>query len=379
MKRGREEEDDCLHIQVGYVYDENLVRHASKLSNIKGRALVVQKLIESYDLLRNTKILKPSPATEEELCSFHSSDYIGYLKEINTTYTPEDDVTLEFGIGYDCPPLDGIFDYCCAIGGATLTAAKALNNGEVDVAINWFGGWHHAQRDEADGFCYVNDAVLGILELRKCFNFIVYVDLDVHHGNGVEAGFERTPKVLTVSFHQFESGFYPGTGSTSDVGTGTGQYHSLNVPLQEGIGDVHYCNVFDRVWCKVLDFFEFDAVVVQCGADGLSGDPLGGFNLTQEAYGHCLRQILMESKPTLILGGGGYNIANTARCWAYLTSLVVGCELDSDIPEHDFFSMYGPSYELAITPSHRKDTNSKEYVDKILKEIEDNLSHLSTS
>ncbi|BET00655.1 Hypothetical protein NTJ_13473 [Nesidiocoris tenuis] len=376
MKRKRIEVNDDYLPQIGYVCNGDLVRQASKLTNLKGRAIVVQKLIESYDLLRNMAILKPVPATDEELCTFHSSDYINYLAEINSSYTPDDDVALEFGLGYDCPPLDGVMDYCRTVAGATLTAAKALNTGDVNIAINWFGGWHHAQRDEAEGFCYVNDVVLGILELRKSYDSVLYVDLDVHHGNGVEAAFELTPKVMTLSLHQYESGFYPGTGSVNDVGSGTGQNYAVNVPLMEGIGNKHYCDIFDKVWDKVLDSFEFDAIVVQCGADALSGDPLGGFNLTEQTYGHCLSKIVVERKPTMILGGGGYNIANTARCWAYLTALVIDCEISTDIPEHDFFSMYGPSYELTITPSHRKDSNSQDYVEKILNQIEENLSAL---
>lgn len=365
--------------QIGYVYDEALGNESSKLPNVSGRAAVVHSLIEAYDLLRNVTVYKCIPATEEELCNFHSSDYISYLKDINKMYTPDDDVELEYGLGYDCPPLDGIYDYCSAIAGSTLTAARALVRNEVEIAINWCGGWHHGQRYEAEGFCYVNDVILGILELRTYYDHILYIDLDVHHGNGVETCFEFTKRVFTLSVHQYEPGFYPGTGKTCDIGFGLGSHHCLNVPFREGIKDGNYCQVFQRVLNEISKAYSMDAVVVQCGADGLSGDPLGGFNLTEKAYGYCLKQIIKLKKPTLVLGGGGYNNANSARCWTYLTSVLIGVELSPDIPEHEYFSLYGPSFELGITPGNRKDLNDKEYLEKMLADISENLKALYDS
>ncbi len=134
------------------------------------------------------------------------------------------------------------------------------------VAINWCGGWHHAQRDSAEGFCYVNDIVLCIHELRRTFNRVLYVDLDVHHGtrqvfvcffifrlpefvsagNGVESAFAFTNKVFTMSLHLKEAGFYPGTGDISDVGFGNGKYHTLNIPFREGVNDEMYKDVFNK-------------------------------------------------------------------------------------------------------------------------------------
>ncbi|KAK9511524.1 hypothetical protein O3M35_000163 [Rhynocoris fuscipes] len=375
-KRKRDELESEDSIQVGLILDGNLLQESSKLPNVANRAFVVHKLIESYDLLRNLKLYEVEPAEESELCNFHSSDYIQYLKSINNSYTPDDDVELEYGLGYDCPPLDGLFDYCRWIAGGTLSAVRALLRAEVDVAINWTGGWHHAHRYGAEGFCYVNDIALAILELRTKFNYILYIDLDIHHGNGVESCFEMTDKVFTVSLHQYESGFYPGTGVITDVGSSKGRYFTLNVPLREGITDGNYCRVFDRIFDNVRRVFSADAVVLQCGADGLSGDPLGSFNLTEAAYGHCVNKVLSLRKPTLVLGGGGYNIANTARCWTFLTSLILGTYLDPDIPEHENFSLFGPSYELSVTTSNRKDLNTKNYIDTLLKNVEENLKNI---
>lgn len=370
-------DDDNFLLSAGIIYDEILFRESSNHPRIKDRTSAVFSLIKAYDLLRNFTILKSKPASFEELCNFHSSDYIGYLEKINYSYTPDDEIELEFGLGYDCPPIDGIYDYCCAIGGSTLSAARALTDRTVDIAVNWCGGWHHAQRDEAEGFCYVNDIALGILELRKTFENILYFDLDIHHGNGVENCFSYTKRVMTVSLHLYEPGFYPGTGSEKEVGHGSGAYYSVNAPLLSGTSDSTYIDIFDWLLNSVLEKFKPDAIVIQCGADGLSGDPVGqNFNLSLKAYGHCLKQVLNLKKPTLVLGGGGYHIANTARCWAYLSSVVVGATLNTDIPEHELFTIYGPTFELPVSISNRKDTNTIEYINKLKETISLNLQKI---
>ncbi|KAL1138657.1 hypothetical protein AAG570_008719 [Ranatra chinensis] len=359
--------------QVGIVYDEKLFQISSKVPQLNHRADMVHELIKAYDLLRNMTIYEYKPATDTDINSFHSFDFIEYLKMINNLYTEEDDIDLEYGFGYDCPPLDGIYDYVCAIVGSTLSAARALIRKEVDIAINWCGGWHHAQRDLVEGFCYVNDIVIAILELRTAFDKVLYVDLDIHHCNGVQDSFAYTKKVLTLSFHKFEPGFYPCTGDVTDIGFGRGQYYTVNVPLSDGITDVQYCSLFDRIIKMVKKGFPPDAIVVQCGADGLAGDPLGGFNLTPKAYGHCVKTLMDFKKPTLILGGGGYNLPNTAKCWTYITSVIIGCELHNDIPEHEYFTNYGPSYELAVSPNNRKDNNEPSDIQRIVDCVKGNI------
>ncbi|XP_066904585.1 histone deacetylase 8 [Halyomorpha halys] len=367
------------YFTVGLVFDEVLFKESLKHPRICDRSFIVHNLIKAYDLLRNFTLLKSTAATKDELCTFHSSDYIEYLEKINQSYTPEDEVELEYGIGYDCPPLDGIYDFCCAIAGGTLTAARALCNKTVDIAINWCGGWHHAQRDEAEGFCYINDVALGILELRKTFQNVLYFDLDIHHGNGVENCFSYTKRVMTVSFHLYEPGFYPGTGLESEIGDGNGRYYSVNVPLKNGASDEKYKDMFDWVLLTVLNKFKPDAIVVQCGADGLSGDPIGeNFNLSLDAYSHCVKKVLKLQKPTLFLGGGGYHIPNTARCWTYLSSVIVGVPISNDIPEHDNFTKFGPTFELQISKSNRKDNNSKEYLSCLKSRISANLNNIGS-
>ncbi|XP_004940661.1 histone deacetylase 8 isoform X1 [Gallus gallus] len=278
--------------------------------------------------------------------------------------------------GYDCPATEGIFDYAAAVGGATITAAQCLLDGKCKVAINWPGGWHHAKKDEASGFCYLNDAVLGILRLRQKFDRILYIDLDLHHGDGVEDAFSFTSKVMTVSLHKFSPGFFPGTGDVTDIGLGKGRYYSVNVPIQDGIQDEKYYQICETVLKEVYAAFNPEAVVLQLGADTIAGDPMCSFNMTPEGVGKCLKYVLQWQLATLILGGGGYNLANTARCWTYLTGVILGRTLSSEIPDHEFFTEYGPDYVLEITPSCRPDRNDPQRIQEILNLIKGNLKHV---
>ncbi|KAJ7394883.1 Histone deacetylase 8 [Desmophyllum pertusum] len=224
-------------------------------------------------------VVQPRRASARELSAFHSLDYIECLKQLTSGDDCEEieEMPSEYGLGFDCPVFDDLFNCMSAVAGGTLTAAEMLNKRECSIAINWQGGWHHAQRDEASGFCYVNDVVLGILKLREKFDRVLYVDIDLHHGDGVEDAFSFTSKVMSVSFHKFSPGFFPGTGSSFDVGLGKGKYYSVNVPLKDGITDKPFIEIFSRVMSEVKMRFKPSAVVCQCGVDTLAGDSYGIF------------------------------------------------------------------------------------------------------
>lgn len=366
----------CAERLVSYVHDEDLIKETQKIPKIGHRNAVVAELIKTYGLLHYMKVIPSVPATEDELCAFHSSSYISYLKTINEQYGPEDEVDLEYGLGYDCPLVEDIFSFVCHIAGGTLTAARTLTKKQADVAINWCGGWHHAQRDEAEGYCYVNDIVLGVQELKTVFDFILYIDFDIHHGNGVENAFAFSYRVLTLSFHNNEPGFYPGTGNIDNIGLGSGKYFSVNVPLAEGITDKQYCELFDKIAATVNSRYRPDAIVVQCGSDCLAGDPVGNFNLTPSALSHCIETILGWHKPTLFLGGGGYNISNTARCWTLLTSTICNQKISSDIPDNKYFTEFGPDYDLEIMPSNRRNHNLPSDIETLTTTVLRNLQNI---
>ncbi|XP_022100459.1 histone deacetylase 8-like [Acanthaster planci] len=365
---------------VVYVYSEPLIKLCDTLLKVPKRAGMVHSLLEAYGLLQNMTVLPPHLTTKEDLTVFHSQDFVDCLERLNQEDDSEknEELKLQFGLGYDCPTIPHVFDFVCLAAGATLRAAQALVHGESRVAINWCGGWHHAKRDEASGFCYVNDVVLGILKLREKFDRVLYLDLDLHHGDGVEDAFCYTPKVLTCSFHKYCPGFFPGTGSLDDVGIGKGKFYSVNVPLKDGIQDNQYFSIFCRVVDQIKQCYRPSAVVVQCGADTLADDPMQSFNLTPAGLARCLHHVTTAWQlPALLLGGGGYRLANTARCWANLTSTVLGCRLPAEIPEHEHFLEYGPDYQLDISPTHRPNLNSDEYIEKIIASITDNLEKIS--
>ncbi|XP_037844851.1 histone deacetylase 8 isoform X1 [Chlorocebus sabaeus] len=371
MEEPEEPADSGQSLIPVYIYSPEYVSMCDSLAKIPKRASMVHSLIEAYALHKQMRIVKPKVASMEEMATFHTDAYLQHLQKVSQEGDDDHPDSIEYGLGYDCPATEGIFDYAAAVGGATITAAQCLIDGMCKVAINWSGGWHHAKKDEASGFCYLNDAVLGILRLRRKFERILYVDLDLHHGDGVEDAFSFTSKVMTVSLHKFSPGFFPGTGDVSDVGLGKGRYYSVNVPIQDGIQDEKYYQICESVLKEVYQAFNPKAVVLQLGADTIAGDPMCSFNMTPVGIGKCLKYILQWQLATLILGGGGYNLANTARCWTYLTGVILGKTLSSEIPDHEFFTAYGPDYVLEITPSCRPDRNEPHRIQQILNYIKE--------
>lgn len=359
--------------RIGYVHSAEHLFQCDRLPRFRRRCLLVHGLIRSYGLLNWLRLIHPTPASRRELLVFHSEDYVGFLEECETTDDLErSDIQTkaeEYNLSDDCAPVERLFTLVRHIAGGTLAGARALLEGTCDIAIHWEGGWHHAQRSEAAGFCYVNDAVLGILELRRSFERVLYIDLDVHHGDGVEDAFSGTDKVATVSFHQFECGFYPGTGAVDQIGFGKGRGYAVNVPFRSGLRDSTFLKVATKILPEILTAFRPNAVVCQCGADGLSRDPLGAFNLTPAALANCLLLIKNWRLPLLVLGGGGYAATNVARCWTTLTASLLGVRLDEDIPQHAFLMDYGPSYELQVDQGLRPDLNDDSYVDQVVQAV----------
>jgi histone deacetylase 1/2 len=214
--------------------------------------------------------------------------------------------------------------------------------------------------------------VLGILELLRFHPRVLYIDIDVHHGDGVEEAFYTTDRVMTVSFHKYGE-YFPGTGELRDIGVGTGKYHAVNFPLRDGIDDKSYKGVFEPVIGWVMEYYKPSAVVLQCGGDSLSGDRLGCFNLSMRGHANCVRYVKSFNLPTLILGGGGYTMRNVARTWAYETGQLVGVEMGSELPFTDYYEYYSPDFELDVRPSNMDNANSPEYLERIKQQVYDNL------
>ncbi|KAL6056614.1 Histone deacetylase 8 [Balamuthia mandrillaris] len=397
-----------------YMYSEAYLRASNALPIHKGKDKRVHALIEAYGLLKEMRVVEPTPATMEELMEFHSRSFLqrlsqhrGRIKEGPKDTEQEDKEQREkeedeeegendreevgvdeesFGLVDDCPLFDGVYDYVRMVAGASLTAAKELIANRATIAINWMGGRHHAKVDEAAGYCYINDIVLSILCLSEQYKRVLYVDIDVHHGDGVEEAFYCTDKVLTLSFHHHSAGYFPGTGSLDDIGNGRGKYYSLNIPLKEGLTSDRYVQLFKEVFPEVALRYAPQAIVMQCGVDGLVHDPLGAFNLTPRALGECVECVQQFCKkggrndstiPLLLLGGGGYHNINAARAYAYLTGLVLGKQLPPDIPEHKYFHEYKDnSFQLGIEESKAQDQNNEEYLSLLREKISNNIARI---
>jgi histone deacetylase 1/2 len=234
------------------------------------------------------------------------------------------------------------------------------------------------QKTEASGFCYINDIVLAILELLKEHQRVLYIDIDIHHGDGVEEAFYTTDRVMTCSFHKFGE-YFPGTGHLADVGQAEGKYYALNVPLKDGIDDASYEALFKPIMAKVMEVFKPEAIVFQSGADSLSGDRLGCFNLSIRGHAECLRYMQTFGVPLLLLGGGGYTVRNVARCWAYETGVLLRTELEDKLPPSEYLEYYGPHHRLHFAPSNMENQNSAEYINTVRNRILDNLSKLRSA
>lgn len=219
--------------------------------------------------------------------------------------------------------------------------------------------------------------MLAILELLKHHQRVLYIDIDVHHGDGVEEAFYTTDRVMTLSLHKFGE-YFPGTGAMEDVGYETGKYYSVNCPLSDGMDDDHYDYVFRPVIDEIFTTFRPDAVLLQCGADSLSGDRLGCFNLSAKGHGACVEYIKSKNVPVLVTGGGGYTLRNVPRVWTYETSVCLGMDIPNEIPEtNEYREYFCPEYKLHMSTSNMENLNSRSELDEKISQIKENLKQVT--
>ncbi|KAH8675770.1 histone deacetylase phd1 [Xylariales sp. PMI_506] len=333
---------------VSFHYNSEMERHHfGQTHPMKPWRLTLTKsLVSAYGMNFAMDNYVARAATYEELTSFHTEDYVNFLGTVLPQPTPLDvdnphpDLKFNLG-GSDCPLFEGLYDYCSLSAGASLDAARKLCTKQSDIAIAWGGGLHHAKKSEASGFCYINDIVIAILQLLRVHPRVLYIDIDVHHGDGVEEAFFSTDRVMTVSFHKYDPNtFFPGTGALEDNGPKSehnpGAHHAINVPLNDGITDEQYSMLFQTVISKCVEKFRPGAIALQCGADSLAGDRLGKFNLLVQGHGSCVEFCKKLNLPLIVFGGGGYTPRNVARAWGYETAIAIGHHktIPTEIPAH---------------------------------------------
>ena len=288
------------------------------------RVYATHDLVESLGLTSHMRVLRPPMLCVADLAAFHNVDYLSNLELHNALSWRWHPSVSRVPFSADCPPVEGIVEYGLQTASGSVMGAVLLNAREADICINWSGGMHHARCGDCSGFCYINDIVLGIVELLKQHDRVLYIDIDVHHGDGVEEAFYTTDRVFTLSLHKYGDLFFPGTGNAGDVGSGPGRYCSMNLCLFDGIDDAQYTQLFDHAVRKVVERFQPSVVLMQCGADSCAGDRVGVFNLSSLGHGHCVKTVRDLGLPLLVVGGGGYTVHNVAKLWAYETAILCG-------------------------------------------------------
>ncbi len=293
-------------------------------------------LINAYRPLGKEAYLEARPASHEELCWFHDDAYITALQECEQRGRVDGESRRRFNLGnFENPYFEKIFTIPALAAGGSIQGAEQVLAGKI--AFNPAGGMHHALPHKARGFCYVNDAVLGIMRLRQAGYRVLYFDMDAHHGDGVQHGLDSDPRVLTASFHMDTAYAYPRKGGgIDDVGdTRT----AVNLPLPKDLNDSEYRFAIDAIWPEILNQFEPDAIVLQTGTDILHQDPLGKFGLSNRLFIDIVAQIKdscplnTEGTPRLlVIGGGGYQPIALARCWTGVWNVLADWDLPNVLP-----------------------------------------------
>jgi len=315
--------------KTAFIYSQEFEKYPYPADNPfnTSRAGAVYTLLKSMGLLSGENIIEaaPQPADRLTLKKFHTARYIHTLKEANDGKV--EPAAYAMGIGTpDCPVFKGMYEYSALACGATLLAVEYILSGKADSAFNPCGGLHHAQPQRASGFCYLNDNALGCTVLAEAGKRVLYLDVDVHHGDGVQYAFFDRKDVMAISFHQDGHTLFPGTGSEDEIGTGEGKGYSVNVPLPIGTYDEAYMMAYRAIAEPLITAYNPDVFVFELGADALAGDPLANLCLTNNTYAEILNSLLGFNKPIIMTGGGGYNIKNTVRAWALAWSVLCGSD-----------------------------------------------------
>lgn len=313
------------------------------------RAKLFYELLNRYALIfePNQTIIAPRKLDENLLCLFHSPRYIESLKRCDRGEFTLD--MLDFGIGSsDNPVLPGVLDFAREAAGATYEGAMMLAEGGADVVFNPHGGFHHARRDSAEGFCYINDIAIAVTALINQGKRVAYCDIDVHHGNGVQEAFYEDDRVLTISLHESGRFLYPWGGFEDETGAGRGRGYNVNIPFRIGTDDAIYLSVFHETVPPLITAFEPDILFIECGCDAHKDDPLAHLNLTIRSYEAVLTELKTLCPRILATGGGGYDIHKTAAIWALSWAILCGIKFTDSFAGLVGGMMYGPEERISL-------------------------------
>jgi acetoin utilization protein AcuC len=289
-----------------------------------GTVLALAEALGWRDAARMARCELP---TVDTLARFHDRAYLAALETAALTGRASSEVRTRYNLGtMECPLFPGLWERACAtVGGAILAAELALAG---RLPFHPAGGTHHGRRDRASGFCYLNDPVFAITRLLDAgLARVLYVDLDAHHGDGIEAAFEADPRVMTISIH--EAGRWPGSGGLGER-SAIGQ--ARNMPVPRGFNDSELRHLLHEAVQPLTARFAPDAIVITCGADALAGDPLSGLMLSNVALCDAVMALVAAVPRAVVLGGGGYNPWTLARAWTGLWGRLAGYDVSIPLP-----------------------------------------------
>ena len=327
-----------------FIYDDALGSHVLRGDHPMRPVRLRQtyELLQAYGAFEDaSQVRAPRPATEAELATFHTQEYIDAVKSFSQNKGLENLARFNFSSMGDNPVYPGIYDASTLSTGASIVAAEILARREVKNAFTISGGLHHAAAGHASGFCVFNDPVVAINYLLGQGLKVAYVDIDAHHGDGVQAAFYDTDAVLTISTHESGQFLFPGTGFVNELGAGKGRGYSVNVPLFPYTSDETYLWAFGEVVIPLVRAFGPDVLVTQLGIDTHFQDPITHLRLTSEAFSGAVQAFGFLGLPWLATGGGGYNLGAVARCWTLAYGVMIQRRWPQEIP-----SGYAARYDM---------------------------------
>ncbi len=325
--------------KAAFIYSDALSHHVLRQDHPMRpvRLRHVYELLDAFDAFGTptSSLVEPRPATEDEVTACHTRDYVAAVRGLSRGVAVPNARQYGFHDTGDNPIYPGMYDAALLSTGASLVAAEMVMSGQADVAFSVSGGLHHAMPSYASGFCVFNDPAVAIRALLAQGKRVAYVDIDCHHGDGVQSIFYDTDAVLTISVHESGRHLFPGTGFEEDIGVGQGVGYSVNLPLAPYTGNETYQWAFDQVVPPLLEAYRPDVLVTQLGIDTYYGDPLTHLALTTRGYIQVVQSLSESARgiPWVALGGGGYDLSAVARCWALAYGVMAGREWPNDVPE----------------------------------------------
>jgi len=299
-----------------------------------------ERIEMTVDLLRalghDMRINEPQPATREDILSIHEEYYVRRVEALSDGQAVPDCEEYDLDTP-DNPAFPGMDEAARWLVGGTLLGARLICEGAARRVLQLGGGLHHARRNSASGFCIYNDLAIAIHHLTKQGLWVAYLDIDVHHGDGVQQILYEDKRVMTISFHESGQYLFPGTGEIHELGSGLGRGLKLNIPLEPFTEGESYLEAFDHVVPAALRHFRPAVLVVQAGADAHYDDPLADLMLTTRDYEAIFRRILhladaFTSGRVLFTLGGGYSLRAAPRIWTILYLLMHDQPTEIDLP-----------------------------------------------